>query len=248
MGARQLGFELSPREVSQFQAYYEELVAWNSRMNLTTVTGYDEVQLKHFLDSLTLSLVWPHGGASLRTIDVGTGAGLPGLPLKIIFPSLSLVLLDATAKKADFLRCLVERLGLADVEVVTGRAEEVAHRTDYRERFDMVFSRAVAPLATLAELALPFSRIGGDFIAQKKGDITVELAGAEEAIRRLGGRLREVRPVELAELADERKLVVISKVARTPEAYPRRTGIPAKRPLTIRLAQGEADRVPGMEA
>ncbi len=233
-GAGRLGLRLSAKQLEQFHIYWQELVEWNRRVNLTGITGYQEVQTKHFLDSLTVCLVWPPPSANavLRIIDVGTGAGIPGVPLKILFPEIRLVLLEATEKKATFLRYINDRLGLTDVEVVTGRAEDAARQGRYRESFDIVVSRAVAPLVTLAELALPFSIVGGSFIAQKKGDLASEISRAERAISRLGGRLREVRTVNLEELSDERQLVVIDKELATPELYPRRPGIPSKRPLS----------------
>ena len=233
-GAGRLGLKLSAKQLEQFHIYWEEMVEWNRRVNLTGITGYQEVQTKHFLDSLTVCLVWPppRANAVLRIIDIGTGAGIPGVPLKILFPEIRLVLLEATEKKAAFLRHISDRLVLADVEVVTGRAEDVARQRRYRESFDIVVSRAVAPLVTLAELALPFCAIGGSFIAQKKGDLASEISRAEKAINLLGGRLREVRTVDLEEFSDERQLVVIDKELATPELYPRRPGIPSKRPLS----------------
>ncbi len=232
-GAMKLGLQLTPRQLEQFAIYYQELVAWNQRMNLTAITDYEEVQVKHFLDSLTVVLGLEPAAdiGSLRVIDVGTGAGLPGLPLKIASPSIKLVLLDATAKKASFLRHLKQKLELDDVEIVVGRAEEVAHLSEYRERFDIVLSRGVAPLSTLVELTLPFCTIGGSFIAQKKGEIDPEIGQATKAISTLGGNLREVKRVDLEEFTDERCLIIIDKVAPTPAGYPRRPGIPAKRPI-----------------
>ena len=239
-GARKLGLELSPGQLRQFDIYYQELVVFNQRLNLTRITGYEAVQVKHFLDALTLSLVWPSvkPGIHLRVIDVGTGAGIPGLALKILFPDIRLTLLEATAKKADFLDHLSRKLELKDVEIALGRAENIAHQAGYREGFDMVLARGVAPLVTLAELTLPFCRPGSSFIAPKKGDIDPEIAEASWAISILGGKLQEVRSISLEEFTDDRKLVVISKVSPTPKAYPRRTGIPQKRPLLARPPSG----------
>jgi 16S rRNA (guanine527-N7)-methyltransferase len=230
-GAKKLGLELTPAQLEQFETYYRELVDWNKRVNLTHITDYEEVQLKHFLDSLTVTLVWPLGNAVLSLIDVGTGAGIPGIPLKIVFPNIKLVLLEAVAKKAAFLRHITQKLGLDGVEIVVGRAEEVAHEAQYREKFDLVLSRAVAPLPTVVELVLPLCALGGSFIAQKKGDTKAEISSATKAISLLGGNLREIKPLDLAEFADERSLVVIDKVSPTPPKYPRRPGIPAKRPI-----------------
>jgi len=232
-GAQKLGIHLSQKQLEQFNIYYQELVDWNRKVNLTSITGYEEVQVRHFLDSLTVTLALKPlaGGESFSVIDIGTGAGLPGIPLRILLPDIGLVLLEATAKKARFLEHLIAKLGLDNVEVVVGRAEEVAHNAQYREKFDLVLSRAVASLPTLAELTLPFCTVGGCFIAQKSGAIGVELSRASKAITVLGGNLREVKAIELEEFTDKRYLVVIGKVIPTPPQYPRRPGIPAKRPL-----------------
>lgn len=232
-GVAKLGLRLNLRQVECFGIYYQELITWNRRFNLTAITDYEEVQIKHFLDSLTVTLVLNPSVTSNypRVIDVGTGAGFPGIPLKILLPGIDLTLLEATAKKAVFLRNLKEKLGLDDIEIVVGRAEEVARSSRFQERFDIVVSRAVASLSSLVELALPFCTIGGTFIAQKKGEIEQEISRATRAISALGGYLREVKKLELEELSDERYLIIIDKVSTTPQQYPRRSGIPAKRPI-----------------
>ncbi len=231
-GALKLGLPLSSRQLEQFNIYYQELLDWNKRMNLTAITSYEEVQIKHFLDSLTVTLAFkPPLGAGFSVIDVGSGAGLPGIPLKILFPDIKLALLEATTKNAAFQHHIKHKLGLDNTEIVVGRAEEVAHDIQYRERFDVVLSRAVAPLTSLVELTLPFCAVGGSFIAQKKGGIDLEISQATKAIEIMGGHLRELKRVDLEEFTDERYLVIIDKMSPTPKLYPRRPGIPAKRPI-----------------
>ncbi|MCX5998914.1 MAG: 16S rRNA (guanine(527)-N(7))-methyltransferase RsmG [Chloroflexi bacterium] len=232
-GAQRLGISLSAEQKGRFQVYYEELQEWNKRVNLTAIKEYEDVQLKHFLDSLTVLLAFkemPWAGSRFALLDVGTGAGLPGIPLKIMLPEMDLVLLDSVGKKTAFLQHLVGRLGLERVEVLTGRAEEAAHELAFRERFEVVVSRGLGRLPTLAELTLPFCRIGGLFVAQKKRPIQDEINRAGTAVGLLGGRIREVMDIKVPPL-EEHLLVVIEKVSSTPERYPRRTGVPAKRPL-----------------
>jgi 16S rRNA (guanine527-N7)-methyltransferase len=233
-GAEKLGLHLTREQLQQFEVYYKELVDWNARVNLTSITDYDEVQVKHFLDSLTVAAAIGPDIAEkiLSVIDIGTGAGLPGIPLKIVFPNINLTLLEATAKKTKFLELLVTQLGLKDVAIVSGRAEEAAHQPQFREKFDVVLSRAVASLPALVEMTLPFCRINGYFVAQKKGDITIEVAQAQKAIAVMGGHLREIKSIELKEFDDNRCLVIIDKVKATPAKYPRRPGMPEKRPLS----------------
>ena len=231
VGAAKLGVTLSIRQQEQVQAHYRELVGWNRRVNLTAVTEWEEAQTRHFLDSLTVMLAFPHGlGRSTRLLDVGSGGGFPGVPLKVACPGLRVALLDSVARKTAFLSHLCSVLGLEDVEVYTGRAEELA-RTSLREAFDGVVSRGLAPMNVLAELTLPFCRVGGITVAMKQEGVAEEVAGAQAAIAQLGGQLQEIVRVQLEELGERRTLVVVKKVAPTPEKYPRRPGIPAKRPL-----------------
>ena len=231
-GASELGIDLSDRQLSQFETYYRLLVEWNQRMNLTAITDYQEVQVKHFLDSLTLCLaVAPSKITNCRVIDVGAGAGLPGVPLKIAFPDVSLTLLEATGKKTRFLQHLVETLGLEEVEICTGRAEELARRPDLRESFGLTLARGVAKLAVLSEYTLPFCTVGGQVAAWKHTGIERELSDAQPAIDVLGGRLEGVHQVTASGLSDDRVLVVLDKVKPTPEGFPRRAGRPAKQPL-----------------
>jgi len=228
-GALKLGIHLDALQVERFRRYYDELDEWNRRINLTSIVDYDEVQLKHFLDSLTAA---PLVGGQSRVIDIGSGAGFPGLPLKLALPGMELTLVESVGKKAAFLTHMVETLGLEGVEVVSERAEALAHDGRYRQRYDVALSRGVANLSTLAELALPFCAVGGRFIAMKKGDIGEETALSAKAIGILGGKLAEVRPVDIEEFRGERRsLVIVDKVSDTPERYPRRAGIPRKRPL-----------------
>ena len=227
-GALPLGLSLTAQQVERFQLYYDELVAWNKRMNLTAIVDYEEVQVKHFLDSLTLTMVL--SDAPAKVVDIGTGAGLPGIALKIACPNIELTLIDSTQKKALFLDHIVSTLKLEGVSVVTGRAEELAHDVRYREHFDAVLARGVAKLASLAELTLPFCAVGGAFIAMKTWPPDAEVDEAERAMNVMGGRLRQIMRIGLAGLED-RSLVVIDKVRPTPENYPRRSGVPQKRPL-----------------
>ena len=231
-GAQQLlGLKLTPQQRQAFRLYHKELMEWNARFNLTAVTDPEGVQIRHFLDSLSCLLVISDDAIVQSLIDVGSGAGFPGLPLKIIYPKLSLTLLEATGKKANFLRHLVDLMELRDVTVINARAEELGHDPTHREGYDWVVARAVAGMPTLVEYLLPLCRLGGRCLAQKGEGAAAEVSSAESAILLLGGRLNRLLPVALPGLAEIRHLVLIDKVARTPTKYPRRPGIPAKRPL-----------------
>jgi len=232
VNAAALGVHLTPEQLRLFAIYQAELLDWNQRANLTAITDPREVQVKHFADSLACLLALREAGPGpLRVIDVGTGAGFPGVPLKIVRPELRLTLLDSTRKKTLFLEHLVQVLSLTDVEVLTGRAEEVGRDLARRETYDVATSRAVAELAALAELCLPLVRVGGRMIAQKKVGIDAELRAAGRAITVLGGRLLPVQTYRLPDLAEPRWLVVVEKIRPTPPQYPRRVGVPTKKPL-----------------
>jgi 16S rRNA (guanine527-N7)-methyltransferase len=235
-GAQALGLSLTLEQQALFQRYHEELVAWNQKFNLTAITDYEQVQIRHFLDSLSclladevrLALNQPNS----RAIDVGSGAGFPGIPLKIVCPGLRLTLLEATGKKVAFLEHLIQALGLHRTSAIKARAEELAREPAHRGRYDLALARAVADLPVVVEYALPFCRQGGWLVAQKGEAGPAEAWRAESSIHLLGGELRRVLPVELAGLPEDRSLVVIEKVSPTPEAYPRRPGMPRKRPLS----------------
>lgn len=238
-GAQKFGIRLNDDQLGRFQIYYETLIDWNKRLNLTRITGYQEVQLKHFLDSLSCWLAIERmpglppdrAAVDFETIDVGSGAGFPGLALKLILPALRLTLLEATGKKAEFLEFLVQRLELSRVRVIKARAEELGQDPLHREQYDLVLARAVARMATLAELTLPLVRMGGWVIAQKGDDPLAEIEAARNAIVTLGGQVQGILPVQVPELEATRHLAVLEKVAPTPAKYPRRPGMPAKRPL-----------------
>ncbi|MGD1993483.1 MAG: 16S rRNA (guanine(527)-N(7))-methyltransferase RsmG [Anaerolineae bacterium] len=232
-GAQELKIPLSEHHVEQFRLYYDELVTWNERFNLTAITDYEGAQIRHFLDSLSClkALPWADLQAGARVIDVGTGAGFPGLPLKVVCPGIELTLLEATRKKGDFLKHLIERLGLQKVIVIHARAEELGNDPGHREQYDWALARAVAEMPTLAEYLLPLVRVGGSALAQKGEGAPAEVHGAAEAIRILGGRVRKLVPIHLHGLAETRYLVLVDKAVATPAKYPRRPGMPGKRPL-----------------
>jgi 16S rRNA (guanine527-N7)-methyltransferase len=232
-GARDLKLTLTDRQLAAFEVCFHELVAWNERFNLTAITDREGVLIRHFLDSLSCLKVLSRQelATGARAIDVGTGAGFPGIPLKIVCPGMRLTLLEATGKKAAFLEHLVGVLGLEQVAVVSARAEDAGQSPEHREQYDWALARAVAEMPSLAEYLLPLVRVGGVGLAQKGEGAAAEVQRAEIAIATLGGRVRQLVPVELRGLAETRYLVVVDKVSATPEKYPRRPGMPTKRPL-----------------
>jgi len=210
--------------------YEQELLAWNERFNLTAIRDVEEVRVKHFLDSLTCVQAMRENPGK-RLADIGTGAGFPGLVLKIVYPAVQLTLVESVGKKADFCRHVVNTLGLDNVEVIQERAENIGQLLAYREQFDWAVARAVAALPVLAEYLLPLVRVGGSMLAMKGESGPVESHASEHALQMLGGHLRQLVPVTLPGVVEERYLVIVDKVAATPARYPRRVGIPAKRPL-----------------
>jgi 16S rRNA (guanine527-N7)-methyltransferase len=231
-GARALlNLELTPAQLALFQLYSDELRTWNEKFNLTAITDPHGIQVKHFLDSLSLLRVLPAGGARSCLIDVGSGAGFPGLPLKIVWPALQLTLVEATGKKAKFCRHMVETLKLTGVDVVHARAEEIGQQRQHRERYDWAVARAVAEMPVLAEYLLPLVKRGGRVAAQKGKDAPAETYAAAPAIAKLGGELELISEIELPGIVEPRYLVVLKKVAATPPQFPRRPGLPAKEPL-----------------
>ena len=230
--ARQLlGLQLTPEQLAAFERYKQELMEWNSRFNLTAIRDENGIEIKHFLDSLTCILAFEAGKPPRSLIDVGTGAGFPGIPLKLIYPHLRLTLVESIQKKAGFCQHMVEMLGLRQVTVLAERAEEVGQDPKHREAYDVATARAVAPMPTLVEYLLPLVRMGGMVIMQKGENAPAEVQQCEQIIGRLGGRLHKIMPVVLPGVVEDRYLVVLDKVAQTPAGFPRRTGLPAKQPL-----------------
>ena len=231
-GAHELGLELSQQQLERFETYYEVLTDWSQRLSLTAIRDAAGIQRRHFLESAALIPLLTHEGFSLRDrslIDVGSGAGIPGIPLKILEPSLRLTLVEAKGRKATFLHALLLALGLTDVAVVSQRAEEAARDPSHREQYDFAVAKALAPLRTLLELTLPFARMGGLVLAPKGGEAQREVKEAEVALETLKGSVRAVEPLPLAE--PPQQVILVEKELPTPQRFPRRPGAPAKRPL-----------------
>ena len=226
----ELGITLTDKQRQQFDKFYELLVEWNKVMNLTGITEYEEVNEKHFVDSL--SIVKAINMENVKSvIDVGTGAGFPGIPLKIAFPHLKVVLLDSLNKRINFLNTVIAELGLTDIKTIHGRAEDYAKQTEYREKFDLCVSRAVANLSTLSEYCLPYVSVDGMFVPYKSGEIDEELENSKKAVKILGGKIENVVKFQLPGTEIGRSFVKIRKIANTNKKYPRKAGLPAKEPL-----------------
>ena len=227
----ELGIELIYKQKEQFDKYYELLVEWNKVMNLTGITEYEEVNEKHFVDSLSLVKAIDLSNVE-NIIDIGTGAGFPGIPLKIAFPHLKVTLLDSLNKRIKFLDMVIAELDLKDIKTIHGRAEDYAKQADYREQYDLCVSRAVANLSTLSEYCLPYVKKGGIFVPYKSGEIDNELLQSKKAIHILGGKIDNVVKFQLPESEIGRSFVVINKYQNTAKKYPRKAGLPAKEPIS----------------
>jgi 16S rRNA (guanine527-N7)-methyltransferase len=225
------GVSLDRGQIRTFELYLEFLLEWNQRINLTAITDRDEIWVKHFLDSLSCLKVIPSRGG-LRVIDVGTGAGFPGIPLKIAFPEIQLTLVESVGKKAEFCRLLAGHLQLSGVTILHARAEEAGCDPEHREQYDWAVARAVACLPVLAEYLLPLVKVGGRALSQKGESGPAEAQAATGAVRLLGGALDKIVPVELPGIAEKRFLIVLNKLNATPSKYPRRAGAPSKKPLS----------------
>lgn len=225
-----LGVTLNDTQLKQFDQYYELLVEWNKVMNLTAITEYEEVVVKHFVDSL--SLVKAIDIEKVHTvIDIGTGAGFPGIPLKIAFPHLKITLLDSLNKRINFLNEVIDKLGLEEISTIHGRAEDFARKLEYREQFDLCVSRAVANLSTLSEYCLPYVKVGGVFLPYKSGEIDQEVDEAATALKVLGGKMKKVEKFQLPDSDISRSFVVIAKTKNTGKKFPRKAGLPSKEPI-----------------
>ena len=223
-----IGIELTNSQLNAFETYYDMLIDRNKVMNLTAITEFDEVMDKHFLDSVYLfrSIELKE---DYKLIDIGTGAGFPGIPLKIVFPELKITLLDSLNKRVGFLNDVIDELNLNDIEAIHGRAEDIARDKTYRASYDIAVSRAVANLSTLSEYCLPFVKIGGKFVSYKSGDCADEVDNAKAAIHLLGGKINKID--EFSYSNNSRSFIVIDKVMNTSNKYPRKAGLPSKKQL-----------------
>ncbi|MED4583493.1 16S rRNA (guanine(527)-N(7))-methyltransferase RsmG [Brevibacillus choshinensis] len=228
LGAK--GIVLTERQMEQFDQFFHLLVEWNEKMNLTGITEEGQVYNKHFYDSITPAFFFPFDKVE-SVVDIGGGAGFPSIPLKICFPHLKMTIIDSLNKRMNFLQHVASELGLENLNPVHGRAEERGQEPAHREKYQLVVARAVARMNLLSEFCLPFAKVGGHFIALKGAEMTLELGEAKKAIKTLGGKTRKVETFHLMEEAGERNIVIVEKVEATPKSYPRKAGIPAKKPL-----------------
>ncbi|HSH34923.1 16S rRNA (guanine(527)-N(7))-methyltransferase RsmG [Schnuerera sp.] len=229
-GGKTLGIELKEEEINNFILYKQLLKEWNKKINITSITDNEEIDIKHFIDSitpLTTNLI----GKNIKMIDIGTGGGFPGVPLKIMNKEMDVVLLDSLKKRITFLNDIIEKLNLENITTIHGRAEELGRDKNYREKYDIAISRAVASLNTLNEYCLPFVKTGGYFISMKGPDVDEELKEAEKSIKILGGKLKDVKVIDLPLSDITHSLIIIEKIKETPTKYPRGGGKPKKKPL-----------------
>lgn len=226
-----IGITLSQAQREQFDKYYGMLTEWNKVMNLTAIVDHDEVNIKHFTDSITIVRI-KNMDKVASLIDVGTGAGFPGIPLKIVFPHIHVVLLDSLNKRVKFLNAVIDELGLEGISAFHGRAEDFAKKAEFREMFDICVSRAVANLSTLSEYCMPFVKLGGSFISYKSGEAEEEIMKAEKAVELLGGKIDKIDKFVLPETDIGRALIEIEKIRKTPKKFPRKAGMPSKEPIS----------------
>lgn len=224
------GITLSDQQMSQFDRYFTLLVEWNEKINLTAITAKDEVYEKHFFDSLSASFFFDFSKVQ-TVIDIGAGAGFPSLPIKIVHPHLQVTIVDSLNKRITFLQHLAKELGLEGITCVHGRAEELGVNPQYRDRFDVVTARAVARLNVLSEFCMPFAKVGGTFVVLKGAEASNELDEAKKAIKTLGGKTEKLESFQLPTEQAERSIILINKLTPTPKGYPRKPGIPAKKPI-----------------
>jgi 16S rRNA (guanine527-N7)-methyltransferase len=229
-GVKNLEVDLNKDQINQFISYYELLVEWNKVMNLTAITEFEEVIQKHFIDSLSIVKAM-NMKQKIKVIDIGTGAGFPGIPLKIVFSEIEVVLLDSLNKRINFLNEVISKLDLKGIRTIHGRAEDFSRDKDYREKFDLCVSRAVANLSSLAEYCMPYVKVKGRFIPYKSGKVEEELENSKKAIHVLGGKVEQKVLFSLPNSDIERAFIVINKIKQTPKQYPRKAGVPTKNPI-----------------
>ena len=226
--AQKINIELDKNQIEKFYKYMDLLIEWNEKINLTAITNRKDIIVKHFIDSLTIQR---YLGDAVNIIDVGTGAGFPGIPIKIINPNLKVVLVDSLNKRINFLQDVIKKLNLDNIEVIHARAEDLGQNKKYREAFDIVTSRAVANMSVLSEYLLPLARVNGKCICMKGSDIEEELENSKYAINLLGGKIEQVDKFELSNERIGRNIIIVKKLKNTPNSYPRKAGTPAKKPL-----------------